>query len=108
MSLQKIAAFAMDGAGGNPAGVMICTALPPPAEMQRIAAEVGFSETVFAAREGDTFRTRYFAPEAEVPFCGHATIALGAALGQAYGGGTYALTLNAAEITVEAYEEGST
>ena len=106
MSVQKIAAFTMDGAGGNPAGVMICATLPPATEMQRIAAEVGFSETVFAAREGDLFRTRYFAPEAEVPFCGHATIALGAALGAAYGAGVYALTLNAAQITVEAYQEG--
>ena len=48
--------------------------------MQRIAAEVGYSETAFAMRDGDRWRVRYFSPEAEVPFCGHATIALGAAL----------------------------
>jgi PhzF family phenazine biosynthesis protein len=41
-----------------------------------------------------------------VPFCGHATIALGAALARAHGDGRYALTLNAASITVEGRREG--
>jgi len=36
-----------------------------------------------------------------VPFCGHATIALGAALARAHGDGIFPLILNAAEITVE-------
>ena len=81
MALQKIAAFSDGAQGGNPAGVWISDILPAPAEMQRIAAELGFSETAFAAPEGDgRWRVRYYAPEAEVPFCGHATIALGAAL----------------------------
>ena len=105
MTVQKIASFTSEGAGGNPAGVMIADTLPPADEMQRIAAEVGFSETAFAAPQDDGFRVRYFAPEAEVPFCGHATIALGAALGAAYGAGSYALTLNEAQISVIAYAE---
>ena len=42
----------------------------------------------------------------EVPFCGHATIALGAALGRAYGAGIYPLYLSDADITVEAFEDG--
>lgn len=106
MTLQRRAAFSQDGQGGNPAGVLISDTLPDAGEMQRIAAEVGYSETVFAARQGKTWRTRYFAPEAEVPFCGHATIALGAALGEAHGAGTYRLTLNDAEISVEALAGG--
>ncbi len=97
----RIAAFADGDAGGNPAGVLIADALPTPAAMQRIAAEVGYSETVFAARQGDGWRVRYFSPESEVPFCGHATIALGAALALAHGDGVFALTLNEAKITVE-------
>lgn len=97
----RIAAFADGDAGGNPAGVLIADALPTPAAMQRIAAEVGYSETVFATRQGDGWRVRYFSPESEVPFCGHATIALGAALALAHGDGVFALTLNAARITVE-------
>jgi PhzF family phenazine biosynthesis protein len=46
--------------------------------MQKVAADVGYSESVFAAPVGDAWRVRYFAPEVEVNFCGHATIALGA------------------------------
>lgn len=74
--------------------------------MQGIAAEVGFSEAAFAAPKGDGFRVRYFAPEAEVPFCGHATIALGAALGAAFGTKRYDLTLKGTDISVEAFERG--
>ena len=50
---------------------------------------------------------RYFSPASEVPFCGHATIALGAALARAHGDGRYALTLNAAAITVEGRHDGA-
>ncbi|MEO1139138.1 MAG: PhzF family phenazine biosynthesis isomerase, partial [Pseudomonadota bacterium] len=105
MDVQRIAAFTKDGQGGNPAGVSIADALPAEPEMQRVAAEVGYSETAFAARQGAGFRVRYFAPEAEVPFCGHATIALGSALGAQFGAGEYPLTLNDADISVLAYEE---
>ena len=72
--------------GGNPAGVWIGEALPADDEMQRIAAEVGYSETAFLAPDGSgatgRFRVRYFSPLAEVPFCGHATIASGVALAE--------------------------
>ena len=107
-TIQRIAAFSDGDVGGNPAGVWIGAALPLDAEMQRLAREVGFSETAFAARLPDDagFRVRYFAPETEVPFCGHATIALGAALARAYGDGVYPLTLNEAAITVEGRREG--
>jgi PhzF family phenazine biosynthesis protein len=85
-TLLRLAAFTTDPAGGNPAGVWIGDALPPDAEMQRIAAEVGYSETAFLAPDGSAlpgrFRVRYFSPLAEVPFCGHATIASGVALAE--------------------------
>ncbi|MCF6232625.1 MAG: PhzF family phenazine biosynthesis isomerase [Rhodobacteraceae bacterium] len=103
MDILKLASFTRDGTGGNPAGVVIGDAHPEQAVMQEIAAQVGFSETAFAAPTDNGFRVRYFAPQAEVPFCGHATIALGAALGAAYGTGQYNLALNEAEISVEAY-----
>jgi PhzF family phenazine biosynthesis protein len=74
--------------------------------MQRLAAEVGFSETAFAAPQDEGWRVRYFSPEAEVPFCGHATIALGAALAGRAGDGVYPLFLNQANITVEGRREG--
>ena len=102
----RIAAFDDAGQGGNPAGVWIGDVLPPAAEMQALAHALGFSETAFAAREGDAWRVRYFSPESEVPFCGHATIALGAALARQAGDGRFALQLNAAAITVEGRSEG--
>ena len=108
MDVLKIAAFSDGDTGGNPAGVLIGDVLPDAAEMQRLAAEVGFSETAFAAPDGDKWRVRYFSPETEVPFCGHATIALGAALALRNGDGVFALSLNQAEITVEGRRSGST
>lgn len=102
MDLLKIAAFSDGERGGNPAGVAIADILPLEAEMQRIAAEVGFSETAFAAPLATGgWRVRYFSPESEVPFCGHATIALGAALALREGDGRFELRLNQADISVE-------
>ncbi|MBE9139533.1 PhzF family phenazine biosynthesis protein [Nodosilinea sp. LEGE 07088] len=106
MDILKIAAFSDGDTGGNPAGVWIAEAHPSASEMRRIAAEVGFSETAFAAPTGTGWRVRYFAPESEVPFCGHATIALGAALALQQGNGIFPLVLNEAEITVEGRREG--
>ena len=100
MNLLRIAAFADAGRGGNPAGVLISDRFPAEDEMRRIATEVGYSETAFAMPQGDAWRVRYFSPASEVPFCGHATIALGAALALAHGNGVYRLILNSAEITV--------
>jgi PhzF family phenazine biosynthesis protein len=103
MKVQHIAAFSSGQSGGNPAGVVICDELPEPAVMQRVAADVGYSESVFAARVGDGWRVRYFAPEVEVDFCGHATIALGAALARQMGPGLFTLDINRARITVEGH-----
>lgn len=100
--LFKLAAFSHHGRGGNPAGVAFYDAFPTAEEMMAIAKEVGYSETAFLVKQGDHWRVRYFAPELEVPFCGHATIALGAALGERHGPGEYRLVLNNSEITVRA------
>lgn len=106
MNVLRIAGFSDGNIGGNPAGVMISDELPDDSEMQRIAAMIGFSETAFATTAGNGWRVRYFSPETEVPFCGHATIALGAALALEYGDGVFALTLNDANITVEGNRNG--
>ena len=108
MRIQRIAAFSDGETGGNPAGVVISDALPDATVMQAVAAEVGYSETAFAAPMDRGWRVRYFAPETEVPFCGHATIALGAALAMQHGDGVFALSLNHAEITVEGRRDGMT
>jgi len=101
MDVQRIAAFSDGPNGGNPAGIVLCDGLPTPERMQAFAADVGYSETAFAAPVENAWRVRYFAPEIEVPFCGHATIALGAALALAHGDGVFLLRLNETTITVE-------
>ncbi len=108
--VQKIAAFSDGSTGGNPAGVLISDSHPSATEMAKIAAEVGFSETAFAMPNGNQseYKVRYFSPESEVPFCGHATIALGAALALKHGDGVYRLILSEAEITVEGTRNGDT
>jgi len=103
--VERIAAFSDGDAGGNPAGVWIGETLPPDDEMASIAHAVGFSETAFAAPQGVAWRVRYFSPESEVAFCGHATIALGAALARRFGDGRFDLVLNAARISVEGRQE---
>ncbi len=108
MDILRIAAFSDGSAGGNPAGVLIAGEHPGAADMQRIAAEVGYSETAFAAPCPGGWRVRYFSPESEVPFCGHATIALGAALALRHGDGVFPLKLNGADITVEGRRDGTT
>ena len=107
LEVQRIAAFADGWHGGNPAGVVLCEVLPGDAVMQAVAAEVGYSETAFARAGGTTGGAlRYFAPEVEVDFCGHATIALGAALALKNGDGTFPLRLNQARIVVEGRRAG--
>jgi len=99
--IQRLAAFHDTGTGGNPAGVAIVEELPDEGTMRRLAARIGYSETAFARPEEGAWRVRYFSPESEVTFCGHATIALGAALAMREGERTFELRLNEATITVD-------
>jgi PhzF family phenazine biosynthesis protein len=88
--LYRYAAFTTTPAGGNPAGIWIGDELPPAAEMQRIAAEVAYPETVFLApAQGFERRVRYYSPEQEMDFCGHATVATGVLFGEQQGAGEY-------------------
>lgn len=82
--ILRYTAFSSDPAGGNPAGVVLDAGGLDDADMQRIAAEVDFAETAFVTgMRGDGARAvRYFSPIAEVPFCGHATIATAVALAE--------------------------
>ena len=88
VEVLRYAAFTLSPAGGNPAGVVLDARGLTDADMQRIAAEVGYSETVFLfPRDGKAFHARYFSPKAEVPFCGHATIAASVAYAERHGTG---------------------
>jgi len=102
MNILKLAAFSYKGEGGNPAGVVFSDKMPAAEEMMEVAKQVGYSETAFLVKHADGWRVRYFAPGKEIQFCGHATIALGAVLGERFGEGTYKLYLNESEISVSA------
>ena len=77
----RYAAFTDRPSGGNPAGVVLDAAGMTDDEMLAIAAELGYSETAFlTGGDGAEREIRYFSPLAEVPFCGHATVATAVAL----------------------------
>lgn len=100
-TLYRLSAFTNDPNGGNPAGVWLGEALPDAATMQRIAAEVGYSETAFVAPLSGARRSvRYYSPRVEIDFCGHATIAAGVVLGRLGGEGTYTLETAIGEVPV--------
>ncbi|TMB37010.1 MAG: PhzF family phenazine biosynthesis protein [Deltaproteobacteria bacterium] len=70
--------FAAQALAGNPAGVLLDGADLDSRSMQRIAGELKHSETAFPlpAREPTAaLHLRWFTPESEVAFCGHATLA---------------------------------
>ncbi len=64
--------FTRDGNGGNHLGVVPDVTGLTRDGMQGIAADLGFSETVFLDwRDGGTPRARIFTPTEELPFAGH-------------------------------------
>jgi PhzF family phenazine biosynthesis protein len=100
-NLYKLSAFTTDPTAGNPAGVWVGETLPDARTMQEIAAKVGFSETAFIMpKTGFERKVRYFSPEKEVPFCGHATIATGVQLAKLNGEGEYFFDTLAGNIPV--------
>lgn len=106
----RYAAFTDDTGGGNPAGVVLDARGLSREQMLEIAHAVGYSETAFLTRREDTqgeFDVRYFSPEAEVPFCGHATIAAGVALADRGGAGGFLFHVSAGPVPVQT-EVGST
>jgi predicted PhzF superfamily epimerase YddE/YHI9 len=62
---------AEDGSHGNPLAVFLDgSALPDPAERQRIASDLGYSETVFVDDMADG-TLHIFTPASELPLAGH-------------------------------------
>jgi trans-2,3-dihydro-3-hydroxyanthranilate isomerase len=63
--------------GGNPLAVLTEATGLTPIQMQKIAAEFNFSETVFVfppATAQGTKKVRIFTPSTELPFAGHPTV----------------------------------
>ena len=83
MHVNVVNGFSDQPNGGNPAGVVLLGMEQSPQtqeitkeQMQEIATKLGYSETAFIKILGEgRFFIRYFTPAAEVPLCGHATIA---------------------------------
>jgi len=108
VDILRYTAFSDTPAGGNPAGIVLDATGLDESAMQAIAADVGYSETAFLTPVGDdgrSFDVRYFAPSIEIPFCGHATIATGVALGERRGVGVFVLHTKAGAVPVEVERE---
>jgi len=92
IEIQQWTAFSSDPSGGNPAGVVLDARDLDDAQMLRIAADLGYAESAFVlpGAPGEDRGIRYFSPLAEVPFCGHATVAAAAAIAAVEGDGAIA------------------
>ncbi|WP_322923595.1 PhzF family phenazine biosynthesis protein [Paenibacillus campi] len=76
IQVYTLDAFSDQQQGGNSAGVVLAASDLSTAHMQRIAYELGLSETAFILPSAvANYRIRYFTPNHEVDLCGHATIA---------------------------------
>lgn len=76
MKTYFVDSFTNEKFKGNPAAVCFPETVLESDTMQKIAAEIGFSETAFIAQIKDnTYSIRFFTPKIEIPLCGHATLA---------------------------------
>lgn len=85
LEFHQVDAFASQPFTGNPAMVYRLDSWLDDALMQQIAAEHNLAETAFVVREGSAWHIRWFTPSAEVPLCGHATLASAHVLFEVYG-----------------------
>ena len=104
VDVLRYAAFTDNPASGNPAGVVVDAGQLTEPDMLGIAAEVGYSETAFvtgADPQRGRYTVRYFSPRAEVPFCGHATIATAVEITRRAGAGSLVFSTRAGEVPVQ-------
>ena len=93
LPLYQVDAFADTLFAGNPAAVCLLTDWLPDAMLQAVALENNLSETAYlvpdrsaqAAGDPAAWELRWFTPAAEVPLCGHATLASAHVLFEALG-----------------------
>ncbi|WP_405825690.1 PhzF family phenazine biosynthesis protein [Streptomyces sp. NBC_01390] len=112
----RYTAFSTSPVGGNPAGVVLDATGLDDSDMVAIAADLGYSETAFltappaglGGQDGRAYAIRYFSPRAEVPFCGHATVATAIALAERWGPGELVFATRAGIVPVVVAEEGGT
>ncbi|SMF80316.1 phenazine biosynthesis protein PhzF family [Paenibacillus uliginis N3/975] len=76
VTVYHVDAFSVIANQGNPAGVVLDADQLKPGDMQKIAFQVGFNETVFVLKsEIADLKLKYYTPGHEINLCGHATIA---------------------------------
>ncbi len=82
ISVYQVDAFTSNACRGNPAAICLGDSSLTGTAMLDIAAEMNLSETAFIQPIADNslpdtaqYAIRWFAPKAEMPLCGHATLA---------------------------------
>lgn len=76
MKTYFVDAFTTEKFKGNPAAVCFPEKPLDKDIMQKVAFEIGFSETAFVVPIGKgIYSIRFFTPLVEIPLCGHATLA---------------------------------
>jgi trans-2,3-dihydro-3-hydroxyanthranilate isomerase len=93
---------------GNQLGVFTRAGAIADVQMQALALELGFSETVFVlgSREGVDARMRIFTPTHELPFAGHPVLGTAFVLGEELGSDEVALETGAGVVVVALRREG--
>jgi PhzF family phenazine biosynthesis protein len=104
----RYSAFTDTPDGGNPAGVVLDARGMSDDEMLALAARIGYSETAFLMpRDASEYDTRYFSPEKEISFCGHATIAAAVALAERDGTGDVVFHVTDGPVRVSTNEDAA-
>ncbi|MDQ0191673.1 PhzF family phenazine biosynthesis protein [Paenibacillus wynnii] len=88
ISVYHVDAFTQNPFEGNPAGVVPDANELTLTQMQQIANELNLPESAFLFPATDPkadFRVRYFTPQEEINFCGHATVGSAWLLATEYG-----------------------
>jgi len=103
-------AFTEQTFGGNPAAVMVLDDWLNDDQLLALAAQHNLSETAFLVeRDPGVYGLRWFTPAAEVPLCGHATLAAAHVLRHELGVDVPRLqfeTLRSGRLTASAQEVG--
>ncbi len=92
--VRVLRVFTRDHDGGNHLGVVEDPTGLDTAAMQRIATQLGYSETVFF--ESD--QVRIFTPAAEMPFAGHPIVGSAWVLGDGEDGATGTMTIQVGDV----------
>lgn len=100
-----IRVFTVGDSGGNALGVVPDSTGLDASAMQRVAADLGFSETVFIKwRVGETPALRIFTPAAEMPFAGHPLVGTAWIL-NAIGPGVNRMSIQIGEVGIRIEDE---